>query len=116
MTQPKPGHMYPRHMQVEASRATVDEGIRDLLELVWANGFDTQFSCQGRTSNQNAYIVFDTFEQAARFILETNIRTNGGLWQHITLVVMNPLLPQPDWRGSVEWHCSLTAEIARAWR
>lgn len=37
----------PMHRQVTASNgAEVDEGIAPLLEALWANGMDTEFSCQ----------------------------------------------------------------------
>lgn len=35
------------HVQVEASRARVDQGMAPLLELLWETGYDTQFSCEG---------------------------------------------------------------------
>lgn len=68
------------HKQVLASKAMVDEGLVTLLERVWANGIETQFSCQGGyehpelhsrfrpTNVTDAHIVFPTFDEAVRFL------------------------------------------------
>ena len=111
----RPGCRFPHHTQVRASRAIVDEGMRDLLELMWANGFETQFSCQGRIINEHAYVVFASFEQATRFLLESNIRTDGRLWDDLKLQVMKPMEPEQVWRGAVEWDSGLTRQLMEAW-
>lgn len=78
------------HRQVQASRARVDEKMAPLLELLWARGYDTQFSCQGGlkaghhsiaggiasrsmfgSELSDADIIFATYEDGARFLKET---------------------------------------------
>jgi hypothetical protein len=55
------------HRQVLASNGVeVDEGIRDLLEAVWARGMATEFSCQGH--NELAHICFASAADAWRFM------------------------------------------------
>jgi len=56
------------HRQVTASNGVeVDEGIRDLLEALWARGMATEFSCQGR-DNHLAHICFARAADARRFM------------------------------------------------
>jgi hypothetical protein len=66
------------HRQVAASNGVdVDEGIRDLLEVLWSRGMVTEFSCQG-TEEELAYICFTRAADAHRFM-----QAPGEL--HITL-------------------------------
>jgi hypothetical protein len=99
-------------VQVRASEAVVDEELVELLESLWDKGFETQFSCQGMYTD--AYIVFATYEQATRFVLETAERTKGALWQYITVHVMHPHESE-GWRGAVQWPKRLTLDITEAW-
>ena len=56
------------HRQVAASNGVeVDEGIRSLLEAVWARGMDTEFSCQGNYG-ELAHICFVRAADAWRFM------------------------------------------------
>lgn len=68
----------PLHPQVTLHGKQVDEGLADLLNVLWRNGYQTRYSCQGgpggRDSGENldrAYILFDGFNQALRFYSET---------------------------------------------
>ena len=57
----------PTHRQVHTSIGVqVDEGIRDLLEALWAHGLTTEFSCQGGDAGV-AHICFSSLSDAARF-------------------------------------------------
>lgn len=57
----------PTHRQVHTSIGVqVDEGIRDLLEALWAHGLTTEFSCQGGEAGI-AHICFANLSDAARF-------------------------------------------------
>lgn len=57
----------PTHRQVHTSIGVqVDEGIRDLLEALWAHGLTTEFSCQGGEAGV-AHICFSSLSDAARF-------------------------------------------------
>jgi hypothetical protein len=56
------------HRQVTASNGVpVDEGIRDLLEVLWSRGMVTEFSCQGDRDEQ-AHICFARAADAWRFV------------------------------------------------
>jgi hypothetical protein len=56
------------HRQVTASNGVeVDEGIRDLLEVLWRGGMATEFSCQGQ-HGELAYICFTRAADARRFM------------------------------------------------
>lgn len=58
----------PVHPQVVASNGVeVDAGIVDLLEVLWGNGFKTEFSCQG-VDGFEAYIGFTSGADARRFV------------------------------------------------
>lgn len=57
----------PTHPQVMSSRGVeVDAGIAPLLEVLWAYGLETEFSCQGARNGQ-AHIAFTTMSQAEQF-------------------------------------------------
>lgn len=57
----------PAHRQVCTSIGVeVDEGIRDLLEVLWAHGMGTEFSCQGNAAG-TAHICFARISDAMRF-------------------------------------------------
>jgi hypothetical protein len=57
----------PTHRQVHTSIGVdVDEGVRDLLEALWAHGFRTEFSCQGGDAGV-AHICFSEVADAVRF-------------------------------------------------
>jgi hypothetical protein len=73
----------PIHKQVYVSGIDVDEGISELLKILWTHTFHTQSSCQGgprsngsRHGNRlhaqgGAFIVFNHFDQASRFQYKT---------------------------------------------
>lgn len=60
------------HEQVTSSTgAQVDVGMLDLLEAIWAAGFDTSFSCQGELEYaEKAYVSFviDTGQERENII------------------------------------------------
>lgn len=57
----------PVHRQARTSIGVeVDEGIRDLLEALWAHGMSTEFSCQGNDAGM-AHICFARISDAMRF-------------------------------------------------
>ena len=57
----------PTHRQVHTSIGVeVDEGIRELLEALWAHGMRTEFSCQGGEAGM-AHICFSDLADAVRF-------------------------------------------------
>jgi hypothetical protein len=56
------------HRQVRSALGVdVDEGIRALLEALWANGMVTEFSCQGGGGHP-AHICFTDVADAHRFM------------------------------------------------
>ena len=56
------------HRQVVAVNGVeVDEGIRDLLEVLWSRGMLTEFSCQG-DHEKLAHICFSRVVDAHRFM------------------------------------------------
>jgi hypothetical protein len=62
------GVFVPVHRQVRSSLGIdVDEGIRALLEVLWANGMVTEFSCQG-TNGHPAHICFSRVADAVHFM------------------------------------------------
>jgi hypothetical protein len=73
----------PIHKQVYVSGIDVDEGIAELLKVLWTHTFHTQSSCQGgprsngsRHGNRlhaqgGAFIVFNHFDQASQFQYKT---------------------------------------------
>ncbi|WP_204805989.1 hypothetical protein [Mycobacterium riyadhense] len=117
------------HEQVEASRATVDKGIAELLECVWAAGIDTQFSCQGGDPRadtgepQPASIVFPTVRDALQFMHITMIRS---YWHNrMSMDLAEPLPFMGDGcaiRASVSWPVTdphtrrdITAALTDVW-
>jgi hypothetical protein len=110
------------HRQVKASRAVVDEGLAPLLELVWAAGIDTQFSCQG-TPSGNASIVFPDVDSALRFMSITMERSHW--YNRLTMKLMEPIesvtyggVGAP--RACVEWPVTnmrqdVTVELTKVW-
>ena len=70
----------PIHKQAYVSGIDVDEGIAELLKVLWAHNFHTQSSCQGGPTSHGsrlnaqggAFIVFNDFDQASRFHYKTN--------------------------------------------
>lgn len=57
----------PTHPQVHTSiGVAVDEGVRDLLEALWAHGMATEFSCQGNEAGM-AHVCFARIADAVRF-------------------------------------------------
>jgi hypothetical protein len=73
----------PIHKQVYVSGIDVDEGIAELLKVLWAHDCHTQSSCQGGPASRGfrhgnrlnaqggAFIVFNHFDQAGRFHYKT---------------------------------------------
>jgi hypothetical protein len=88
------------HRQVQASRATVDEGMAELLEAVWAAGIDTQFSCQGGPDEEDwphpGYIVFPTIGDAVRFLQATADRMEHHEYERL---MMSPAKPPGGYTG-----------------
>lgn len=120
---PDPG---PDHTQVDVDGIEVDEGIRDLLVAIWAEGLVTQFSCQGdadRFAPRQGYshlyvaqIVFASIEDAFTFMTasaamigERNF-SEGGL----TLTTMAPWKDDRP-RAEVTFSPLLIDELALAW-
>lgn len=98
------------HAQAKASRATVDLELVELLECLWAAGFDTQFSCQGDRlpgpSPTPASITFGTLDDAVRFVRETMRRSHW--YNRMTIQVCEPLYDSVSEgfgpvRGQVRW-------------
>jgi hypothetical protein len=121
---PDPG---PEHVQVDVDGIEVDEGIRDLLVAIWAEGLVTQFSCQGdadrfapRQGYRHLYVaqvVFSTIDDAVRFVTdcaamigERNF-SEGGL----TLTTMAPWKDDRP-RAEVTFSPLLIDELAIKWR
>lgn len=73
------GHFRMRHNTITTSKGIpVDQGIAELVEMLWTIGFDTQFSCQGDTelfdpsgnlenNTDSAHIIFTNVEQGVKF-------------------------------------------------
>src|SRR5687768_409339 len=50
----------------------VDEGMRELLPLLWSRGIETQYSCQGGApSDTKAYILFTNAVDSVDFFRTT---------------------------------------------
>ena len=118
------------HKQVEASRATVDEGIAELLECLWAAEITTTHSCQGGEPDDDgsprpAMIMFPTVDDALRFMLATMKKSHW--YNRLTLRLADPQydLDAGDFgpvRASVAWPAEdrwtgsdVTAELTDAW-
>ncbi|UCA22852.1 hypothetical protein [Mycobacterium kansasii] len=93
------------HKQVKASRATVDEGIVDLLEALWAEGLGTQFSCQGGGLPGGrpapASITFSTVDDALRFMRETMERSYW--YNRLTMQLAEPIEDCGPVRAHIQW-------------
>lgn len=117
------------HEQVKASRATVDKELVELLECLWAAGFQTQFSCQGgglpEHAPEPASITFSTLDEAIRFALHTMERSHWS--NRITIKLGEPIYdPLTEGYGPVRGHVtwpaidrysgrSVTAELTDVW-
>lgn len=115
------------HPQVEVDGIEVDEGMRDLLVVLWKLGLETQFSCQGEpdsfTPNQPysgncaAHIVFADIADAYKFLtrtlelLDTPLHHEGGLSLH----TMTRMYPDTRERASVDFSPALLPRITQAW-
>lgn len=117
------------HEQVKASRATVDKGLVELLECLWATGFETQFSCQGGGlpghEPEPASITFSTLDGAIRFALQTMERSHWSNRMTIKLgePIYDPLTESfGPVRGHITWPAidrysgrSVTEELTDLW-
>lgn len=117
------------HEQAAASRATVDKELVELLECLWAAGFETQFSCQGgglpEHTPEPASITFSTLDGAIRFALQTMERSHWSNRMAIKLgePIYDPLTESfGPVRGHVTWPAidrysgrSVTAELTDLW-
>jgi hypothetical protein len=108
-----------KHRQVTASRASVDEGLVDLLEAIWLAGIDTQFSCQGGPDENDwphtGYILFPTINNAVRFLETTAGRTDHEDYGHLALGVVPTRSPGGPVRAKVQWPHELTLILTAAW-
>lgn len=112
------------HPQVQASRATVDAGLAELLELLWAAGLTTEFSCQGgdrrrrRGGRTRAMIMFGNQDDALRFMRETMDRSH--IYNRMGFRLAEPR-DNPDTgrfgpiRGVVRWHRKFTPALVDIW-
>lgn len=108
------------HPQAQASRATVDADLAELLELVWAADLTTEFSCQGGPPDDNpdAMIMFGTVADALRFLRSTMDRSY--LYNQMRLELAEPQ-HNPDTgrfrpvRATVHWPHTITAALTDVW-
>lgn len=104
------------HVQVNVQGINVDEGLADLLKMLWDAGIWTQYSCQGGPSP--AMILFPTVTDGLRFVQETLAVTGtygcytGQLSMHIAGPI--PGVPGPM-RFCVEWPAAFTPVWISAW-
>lgn len=109
------------HKQVEVDGINVDEGLADLLMLLWQRDIATQFSCQGGGPDPDidAMIVFSSVEYAVAFMRGTFDVT--GYWNcytdRMTFTMANPhdLFGGPV-RAIVRWPHDFTQVWTAAWR
>jgi len=117
------------HTQVEVAGIEVDEGIAELLEMLWDHGIKTQFSCQGGL-RETAMIMFPSVGDATLFMEGTLRPLNfyGCFSARLTMQLAQPNPDIPGWgltqysdpdqrvRASVEWPFQFTEIWKMAWR
>jgi len=119
-----PGPHFVDHVDV----VTVDEDLHDLLQVLWAKGFHTQFSCQGGEvfkdgTRTQAYILFETVDMGIKFFRETAKRASKvnrmpKLYLETSLGLspdMSHLGPQYPNRCTVRFHPHQLDDVKAAW-
>lgn len=120
------------HCQVQASKATVDEGLAPLLELLWEQGYSTDWSCQGgrvpydrsaashqggiaqeslfESTLSDAHIIFTRFDDGVRFLKDIVSKSGADhVWCHNMV-----LQPWYDGNGAnVTWRYDLTPSLTK---
>lgn len=137
-----PANLHPQVQVDYHGRAIrVDEGIAELLQMVWRAGIKTSYSCQGGSEPgeisvagvagasmfgrdaSDADIVFPTFEDGVDFLHETVLLlgppTDFFSPLHYDDIVLKALPPLPNattMRAKASWAHDLTPVITGAWR
>jgi hypothetical protein len=131
------------HTQVKASRARVDEELAPLLEALWKQGYNTQWSCAGGLEPgsytqqgglamptifggnpiSDAHLMFTTFQDGAAFLRNSCERMgwpedeNDILWSEF--MVLEAACPYPRKsivvRSNVIWAHHLTKKLIEVW-
>lgn len=122
-----------RHNTILTSRSIpVDEKIAELIESLWAIGFETQFSCEGdidlfdengelENLNDAAHIIFPCVETAVVF-MENSYRFLIHSHQHLpwsSLINLEPMLPTKEIhsiRAIVRFNPAALASLTEYWK
>lgn len=91
---PEKGRLWLSHPQVEVAPGIwVDEGMAELVPMLWKAGFETQFSCQGGNENsrdgraQLLFIEADDAYEIARLMMSDGIGDSGRRQMTMDMVI-----------------------------
>lgn len=110
------------HKQVRAvaqwgKEVNVDEGLKDLLEIIWRRGWHTQYSCQGglepgseseaggqaQPSQFTVHMMFGVMPQPSdAHIIFTNAYSGFSFLDQSMKLLMATRTPDPDFDGIVD--------------
>lgn len=91
---PQPDYRGPEY-HGSGAKVQVDKGIHALLQAIWDNGYETQFSCEGwaygtpgaKRHGTKGYILFRHVEHAIEFFVKSHDRAaaRSACLPHIVL-------------------------------
>lgn len=108
---------YHNHPQVQVDNRSVDEGMADLMRIVWDYGLRTVNCCQGGPEKMFtwAWIQFGDIADGIKFLEATGFLTGWKFADDIHMYLTPPILPQTPATSVVLINYVLLPEITKLW-
>jgi hypothetical protein len=109
---------YHCHTRKDVNGRSVDEGMADLMQVIWDYGLRTVHSCQGgpeRPSFTWAWIQFWELSDGMKFLEGTAYLGNWCYADDLHLYLTAPILAQSPPSPVVMMNCALLPDITKLW-